>query len=89
MLTWCLTESLQSDGSFKVSGLDDTTSDAQWYGVWFLDEVGYFNTKKRYWTEQDFANAQTVRARIAAKLKATGLNDPGLKSAYDMLKTAE
>jgi hypothetical protein len=89
MLTWCLAESLQPDGSFKVSELDDTTSDAQWYGVWFLDEAGYFNRRKRFWTEQDFPNAQAIRARIAANLKATGLSDPGLKSAYKMVTTAE
>ena len=88
MLQWCLTESLQPDGSFKVSGLDDTTSDAQWYGVWFLDETGYFSKQKRFWIEQDFPDAQTVRARITAKLKATGLSDPGLKSAYEMITSA-
>jgi hypothetical protein len=32
MLDWCLTQSLQPDGSFKVSELDDTTGDAYNYG---------------------------------------------------------
>jgi len=67
MLTWSLTKSLQPDGSFKPSDLDDTASDAYEYGVWFLDEVGYFDRTKRFWTEQEFPNAQAVRARIAAK----------------------
>jgi hypothetical protein len=61
MLTWSLTKSLQPDGSFKTSGLDDTTSDAQFYGVGFLDETGYFNKKERSWAEQDFPNAQEIR----------------------------
>lgn len=86
MLTWSLTKSLQPDGSFKTSDLDNTTSDAYEYGVWFLDEAGYFNKQKRFWTNQDFPNAQEVRARIASKLKATGLSDPGLKGTYDMLE---
>ncbi len=89
MLTWSLTESLQANGSFKVSDLDDTTSDAYEYGVWFLDEVGYFNKQKRFWTEQEFPNAQAVRARIAARLKATGLSDPSLKGTYDTLEAAQ
>jgi hypothetical protein len=89
MLTWCLTQSLQPDGSFKTSDLDDTTGDAYEYGVWFLDEVGYFNSQKRFWTGHDFPNAPTVRTRIAAKLKATGLTDPGLKRVYEMLEAAQ
>lgn len=88
MLTWCLTKSLNPDGSFKVSELDDTASDAQWYGVWFLSEAGYFK-QRRFWTEQKFPSAQVVRARIAAKLRATGLSDPGLKSAYEMLTATD
>ena len=86
MLAWCLSKSLQTDGSFKTSGLDDTTSDAYEYGVWFLDEVGYFNKQKRFWTDQEFPNAQAVRSRIAGRLKATGLTDPSLKGTYDVLE---
>ncbi len=88
MLAWCLSKSLQTDGSFKTSDLDDTTSDAYEYGVWFLDEVGYFNKQKRFWTEQEFPNAPAVRTRIAGKLKATGLTDPSLKGTYDILEAA-
>ncbi len=86
MLAWCLSKSLQRDGSFKTSDLDDTTSDAYEYGVWFLDEVGYFNKQKRFWTDQEFPNAQSVRSRIAGRLRATGLTDPSLKGTYDVLE---
>jgi hypothetical protein len=86
MLTWSLSKSLQPDGSFKTSSLDDTAADAYEYGVWFLDEAGYFNRQKRFWTEEDFPDAQVIHDRIAARLKATGLSDPGLRRAYDMLE---
>ncbi len=88
MLAWCLSKSLQADGSFKTSDLDDTTNDAYEYGVWFLDEVGYFKKPKRFWTEQEFPNAEAVRNRIAGKLRATGLTDPSLKGTYDILEAA-
>lgn len=42
MIEWCLIKSYQADGSFKVSDLDDTPGDAYRYGVWFLQEAGYF-----------------------------------------------
>ena len=89
MLHWCLTKSYRPDGSFKVSDLDDTLGDAYEYGVDFLEEVGYFRRENRFWTNQDFPDAKAVRDRIEAKLKEIGLNDPGLKGAYDMLEAAQ
>jgi len=88
MLNWCLTESYQPDGSFKVSDLDDTLGDAYSYGVSFLQETGYFRRQDRFWTDQDFPGAQAVRDRIEAKLKSIGLGDPGLKDAYEALETS-
>jgi len=36
-----------------------------------------------FWTDQYFPEAKAVRGRIEAKLKSIGLNDPGLKDAYE------
>ena len=89
MLDWCLTQSLQPDGSFKVSDLDDTVGDAFSYGVSFLRETGYFRREDRFWTDQDFPQSGTVRDRIEAKLKSIGLSDPGIKGAYDDLQSVK
>jgi hypothetical protein len=89
MLDWCLTQSLQPDGSFKVSELDDTTGDAYSYGVSFLTEAGYFRREDRFWTDQDFPDSQAIRERIEAKLKSTGLNDPNMRDAYDQLQAVK
>jgi hypothetical protein len=88
MLQWCLTQSLQSDGSFKVSDLDETPGDAYRYGVWFLEETGYFQPADRFWTNGSFPEASAVRARIMDKLSSIGLSDPGLREAYETLQTA-
>lgn len=85
MLHWCLTKSYQSDGSFMVSDLDDTPGDAFRYGIWFLQESGYFQRKDRFWTDQDFPDADQVRRRIEDRLQKIGLNDPALREAYDTL----
>jgi hypothetical protein len=85
MLEWCLTKSYQPDGSFKVSDLDDTQGDAFRYGIWFLQETGYFQPKDRFWTDQDFPNSKSIQDQIEAKLKSIGLNDPALKEAYETL----
>jgi len=89
MLSWCLAKSLQPDGSFKISDLDDTLGDAYYYGVSFLTDAGYFDAKKRFWTNQDFPAAKAVHDRIEAKLKSIGLKDSGLKDAYDALSSPQ
>jgi hypothetical protein len=85
MLKWCLTESYQSDGSFKISDLDDTMGDAYSYGVAFLNEIGYFRDSDRFWTNQNFPESQSVHDNIKAKILSIGLDDPGLKDAYETL----
>lgn len=86
MLAWCLANSLQPDGSFKVSDLDDTVGDAYSYGVSFLREAGYFSRQERFWTDQEFPDAGPVKARIEAKIKSIGLNDPGVRDAWETLE---
>jgi hypothetical protein len=89
MLHWCLTRSYQPDGSFKVSDLDDTPGDAFRYGIWFLQESGYFQRKDRFWSGQDFPDADQVRQRIETKLQTIGLSDPALQEAYDTLRAMD
>jgi hypothetical protein len=87
MLAWCLANSLQPDGSFKVSELDDTVGDAYSYGVSFLRETGYFSRQERFWTNEEFPEAAGVRARIETRIKSIGLNDPGVRDAWETLES--
>lgn len=86
MLNWCLTKSCHPDGSFKISDLDDTMGDAYYYGVSFLADAGYFNPKDRFWTNRNFPGGDVLRAKIEAKIKAVGLNNSGMKDAWDVLQ---
>jgi hypothetical protein len=72
-----------------VSELDDTTGDAYDYGVSFLNEAGYFRSDDRFWTNQQFPEANVVRDRLQVKLKSIGLSDPGVKDACDQLQGAK
>lgn len=85
MLDWCLSHSYEPDGSFKVSDLDDTPGDAYRYGIWFLQEAGFFQRKNRFWTDKEFPQSAQIRKTIEVKLKATGLTDPAFHEAYDTL----
>lgn len=66
MLHWCLTESLQPDGSFKPSpaGGDDSIEEGEHFGATFLANIGYFDKKQRFWTSKDFPEAEQNRQHI-------------------------
>ena len=71
MLHWCLTDSLQPDGSFKESpGGDDSIEEGEHFGVGFLARIGYFDKAKRFWTDKDFPEAEANRQHIIAFIKA-------------------
>jgi hypothetical protein len=89
MLDWCLAQSLQSDGSFRTSEIDDTLGDAQMYGALFLRDTGYFDPAQRFWTSKSFPESEDVRARIKARLQQMGLGDPSLKEAYDAVTAGQ
>jgi hypothetical protein len=89
MVDWCLRESYEPDGSFKVSELDDTAGDAYMYGVAFLKDAGYFRPDERFWTSQDFPEARTIHDRIETRLKTIGTSDPSMRSAYEILQALD
>lgn len=71
MLHWCLTESLQPDGSFKPSPEgDDSIEEGEHFGVAFLSRIGYFDKSKRFWTNQNFLEAEANRQHIIHFIKA-------------------
>jgi hypothetical protein len=70
MLTWCLKESLLSDGSFrKMKFENDSIEEYICYGASFLARAGYFNTKKRFWTNEEFPESTEVKARIVKYIR--------------------
>lgn len=64
MLTWCLHDSLQPDGSFKMTAGDPTLEYAEQFGVEFLDSIGFFDPEHRFWTNRTFPESADVRNRI-------------------------
>ena len=69
MLHWCLTESLQPDGSFAPNVADGSLEESVEYGVSFLARIGFFDKSKRFWTNQDFPQAEEVRGRILSYVR--------------------
>jgi hypothetical protein len=69
MLQWCLSSSLQPDGSFKIIPEDGSIEEAEYYGVSFLARIGYFDKSKRFWTDRDFPEADTLKGKLIAYIK--------------------
>lgn len=76
MLDWCLTQSLQPDGSFKFNIADGSVEDSEYYGTSFLSRVGFFDPAKRFWTDKPFAQAPDVRKRILEFVRTHASSGP-------------
>jgi hypothetical protein len=70
MLKWCLHDSLQADGSFKINIADGSLEDAEYYGTSFLARIGFFDPKQRFWTGRELPEATEVRKRILGFVQA-------------------
>ncbi len=65
MLDWCLSDSLQANGSFKLNSDDQDSAEEQTYfGVAFLSRVGFFDKSERFWTTESFPQSAEIKQRI-------------------------
>ncbi|MGC2448135.1 MAG: hypothetical protein WA477_10860 [Candidatus Sulfotelmatobacter sp.] len=88
MLSWCLHDSLQADGSFKVTIADGSLEDAEYYGTSFLARIGFFDQSQRFWTDRDFPEAADVKKRILTFVHAhrgSGPTGDNYKSTLEAL----
>jgi hypothetical protein len=84
MLDWCLAESIEPDGTFKLND-ESTLGGAFYFGTAFLNEIGYFNKANRFWTDEKFPEADALRVKIRDRLLALKLEDPEALWALWML----
>jgi hypothetical protein len=69
MLEWTLTESLETDGRFRVDPtFFDSLAATYRFGVLFLDRIGYWNKSERFWTHEEFPHATQLCALIARRM---------------------
>jgi hypothetical protein len=89
MLHWTLTLSLQPNGSFKtVSTFFSSTGADFYFGVSFLQTIGFWDDEKRFWTERDFPNAPAICSRIKSKLMEMALESHESEVALQRLENS-
>jgi hypothetical protein len=87
MIDFCLKETMNPDGSFKLMD-EDTLGSSFLFPVSLLNELGYFRPSKRFWTDEEFPAAREVADRVAAKIEALGLTDPESRKALRRIEEA-
>ncbi len=74
MMNFCLKETLNEDGSFKMMD-EDTLGSSFLFPVSVLNELGYFRPSLRFWTKESWPDAMKVTDKIEHRMKAMGLTD--------------
>lgn len=74
MMDFCLKETMNPDGSFKMMD-EDTLGASFLFPISLLNELGYFRPSLRFWTWDSFPDAMKVAERVQERIKAIGLTD--------------
>jgi hypothetical protein len=89
MLAWTLDQSLDPDGSFKTDPTFFSSVAADYYfGVSFLDEVGFWDRRKRFWTDEVLPGGESVCRRLKARLAMFKFEDLQARVAREKLSAA-
>ncbi len=81
-----LDHSLMPDGSFKPDGtFYDSLGARYYYGVSFLDAVGYWNEAHRFWTDASFPDGKSTCCAIKSRIQKLGLKGGAMASAMQKL----
>ena len=88
MINFCLSETLNADGSFKLMD-EDTVGSSYVFPVQLLDETGYFRKSRRFWTDESFPDSLEVAKRVASKIQSAGLTDTESRKALRRLQDAQ
>jgi hypothetical protein len=81
MLDWCLKGSVTNDGGLVSPDASDPIPDSFYFAAAFLDTIGFFDRKKRFWTDhQPPGDPEKIRSGMIAQLKKfnpyyTGIDD--------------
>ena len=86
MLKWTLDESITSDGQFKDDpSFYDSVGEAYYYGVSFLDEIGYWDSGRRFWDDgtSEFPASSDLCSKMGGQLAKL---QRGSRAAQDALR---
>ncbi len=86
LVGWTLGTALGPDGSLLMRADGESWPDALYFTAGFLDEVGFLDPAKRYWTDQPLPGSTRIRAGLIAQAKRLPADDPMGKAALERLR---
>ena len=89
MLRWSLDESLTDEGTFNVDPtFFSSVADEFYFGVSFLDVIGYWKPDRRFWTSQTFPGSRAICCKIERRLMSLEIKTQPAQSALMRLSGA-
>jgi hypothetical protein len=85
MLDFALTHSISPDGEIARTAAAEPLGDMYYFACAFLDSIGYFDKRKRFWTDEDFPQAEALRAALEAKARLMASDAPFAQSTLGRL----
>ncbi|MBV9053905.1 MAG: hypothetical protein JO196_16010 [Hyphomicrobiales bacterium] len=76
MLDWALGHSIGRDGEIAPTAAAEPLGDMYYFAAAFLDTIGYFDKRKRFWTDEDFPQAEPLRMVLEAKVRLMAPDAP-------------
>jgi hypothetical protein len=69
MFCWCLKESVSEDGEVITPDYGDPIPDSYYFAAAFLDTIGFFDPRKKFWTKKKLPDSTARRAGMIKRLK--------------------
>lgn len=88
MVQWALEESITADGRFRDDpSFYDSVAEAYYYGISFLDEVGYWSEARNFWEEKATGNAgaAVLCRKVRSHLDGMRTNSMAAREALETL----
>ena len=76
---WCLQTAIAPDGTVVPRAVGESLPNSYYFTLAFLDVIGYFDPKGRFWTDRDFPEVEAVTAKLRAHVLALDQEDPMTK----------
>ncbi|HMK67252.1 MAG TPA: hypothetical protein VK433_01795, partial [Stellaceae bacterium] len=83
MTDWCLTTAIAPDGTVVARAAGESLPNSYYFTLAFLDVIGYFDAKGRFWTDRDFPGSEAMTAKLKSHVLALDQKDPMTRWALE------
>jgi len=87
LVDWTLGTALTPDGGLRTRAEGESWPDALYFTAAFLDEVGFFDPGKRYWTREPLPDPSPIRAGLIGQAKKLPADNPMGQAALERLQS--